>query len=55
MTGTLRHEVYHQWPATWTRGGVEGVLKVIAGYFVICFESEDIVQDGPECTCVKGV
>ena len=55
MTCTLRHEVYHPWPTTWTRGGVDGFLKVISGYVSISFESGDIVQDGPECTCVKGV
>ena len=30
-------------------------FKVISGYVSISVESGDIVQDGPECTCVKGV
>ena len=54
-TSTLRHEVFLPWPTTWTRGGVEGFLKDISGYVIISFESGDIVQDGPGCTCVKGV
>ena len=43
----LRRRVPWAWPAVWTHGGVEGVVKLTYEYLLIFSVSGDIDYDGP--------
>ena len=45
FTGTLRHEVCHPWPTTWTRGGVDGDLMSVSEYDPVSLVLGDLDYD----------